>query len=284
MNAVKSVHIICDGNRTYSILKGHIKDIDPYAYDIAWRKLEYLTRYLINNKQIRFLIFTVTIRNNYLDRFRSETVRPVSRLLVNHYKRMRNFYSTKNVMVKFVGDIPLFIETSENPNLTKETINLIENMTKDNTDNYVALQVAYDHPYEYLKAFKMTHNLKDENLSTFYSLKKKAIAKYYGRDVPDIDLSIRTMRPRLSNSIPVLIGDYADFYFFPAPFPMLGKRQIDLILDDEKLRIDSKGGKYVYTDNDIKSLRKLSLKDFSNSPIFLGEKNSHLWLPISKKP
>lgn len=284
MNVINSVHIICDGNRTYSILKGHINDIDPYAYDNAWKKLEYLTKYLINNKQIRFLIFTVTVRNNHLDRFRAETVRPVARLLVNHYKRMRSFYSAKNVMVKFIGDLQLFIETSENPNLTKETISLIENMTKDNTDNFVALQVAYDHSYEYLKVFKMTQNFKDENLSTFYLLKKKAVTKYYGRDLPDIDLSIRTMRPRLSNSIPVLIGDYADFYFFPAPFPMLGKRQIDRILDDEKLRIDSKGGGYVYTDDDIKSLRNLSLKDFSNSPIFLGKKISHLWLPISKKP
>ncbi|MDG7041385.1 MAG: undecaprenyl diphosphate synthase family protein [Nitrososphaerota archaeon] len=276
---INAIHIICDGNRTYSILNNHINDLETFAYNSAWKELEYIIRTSIKYFDIKYMIFTVTIRKNHLNQKRAESVKPISLFLGDHYRRIRKTYSDYEVKAKFIGDVNLFIKTSEKPDFTMRMINLIEDKTKNNDKYFVFYQVAYDTIFEYLKVLsKYAIDLKNNDL---YENKLKM--DYYDINIPDVDLSIRTMRPRLSNTTPILIGEYADFYFFPAPFPLLRKNHLALIIKDALLRKESKGGSFIYKKEDIDAIRKYTFDDFYLKPMYLGKKVSRVWLPILSK-
>ncbi|MDG7037458.1 MAG: hypothetical protein JRM72_08790, partial [Nitrososphaerota archaeon] len=78
---INAIHIICDGNRTYSILNNHINDLETFAYNSAWKELEYIIRTSIKYFDIKYMIFTVTIRKNHLNQKRAESVKPISLFL-----------------------------------------------------------------------------------------------------------------------------------------------------------------------------------------------------------
>lgn len=275
---IESIQIICDGNRTYAILKGHIEDMGTYTYYNAWRKLENIVKIVIRDFNIKYSIYTITIRKNYLDQKRLESVKPVSSYLPRHYAVMKDFFENYKVKLKFIGDKRLFINSSENPKMTEDVIKNLERETSKNKEFFVFYQIAYDSIYEWVELFNKSRlNYDGANYNEYL---KKLKIKYYGIDMPEIQVVIRTMRMRLSNALPIIIGEYADFYFYPGPFPLLNKKHLKLIIDDAIARLESKGGSFMYSHEDIESIRKFGFSDFDKKPLFIGKKVSRVWLPI----
>ena len=284
--SMSCVHIICDGNRTYSIMKGHLKDIETYAYDEAWKKLEDVTRFIFDNSRVRYIFFTVTARRNHLDPKRAESVRPTATLLPNHLARTLEYYKRKRARVKFIGDNALFARTSAEPEKTARTMELLERETSGFEDRFVFHQVAYDSVYEYVKVFKRTLARKEWSRMGSMAFERTARElgeRYYGTHVPEVDVCVRTMRCRLSNTLPILVGEYADFYFFPGPFPMIQTGHLERIFEDYYLRRESKGGTFVYDREDIRALQKFRMDDFDLNPFFIGSRAAKVWLPIGKR-
>ena len=65
------IEIVCDGNRSYSILKGRTKDIEDYGYLAGWRNLETLVKVIVEDFGIRYSFYTITIRRNHLSSARA---------------------------------------------------------------------------------------------------------------------------------------------------------------------------------------------------------------------
>jgi undecaprenyl diphosphate synthase len=268
----KSVCIIADGNRIYSILLKKYKHLGEHAYRAAWDKVEDLSKYLFSLPYIEDVFFVVTIRNNHLETNRQEVIKPVADYLGEYMDRLMPSFKDYGVRVDFIGDVGLFIETSNNPIEIKRVVDNTKSKTSGFNDKFLYLMFAYDYYHELLdlinKINMPVHSIGDLRI------------KYYGRYMQDLDLIIRTGRPRLSRAIPMLISEYADFYIFPAPFSMLETKHIDDIFEDYRDRISSKGGKLCYSDNDIDAMQEFSLDDFNCDPLVLGTKVGNVWLPI----
>jgi undecaprenyl diphosphate synthase len=272
----KSVCIIADGNRIYSIILKKYKHLGEHAYRAAWDKVEELSKYLLSLSYIEDVFLVVTIRNNHLDPNRLEIIKPVAGYLGEYMERLMPTFREYDVRVDFIGDIDLFVETSNSPREVEQVINSIKLKTSKFNKKTFYQMFAYDYYYEILNLFNTARR-------PVQSIKDLRI-KYYGKNMQDLDLIIRTGRPRLSRAIPLLVSEYADFYTFPAPFSMLETRHINDIFEDYRDRVSSKGGKLCYSDKDINAMQKFNLDDFDCQPLVLGTKVGDVWLPVTKKP
>lgn len=271
----KSVCIIADGNRIYSIILRKYKHLGEHAYRTAWDKVEELSKYLFSLSYIEDIFLVITIRNNHLDLNRLEVIKPISDYLGEYMEKLMPTFSQHGVRVDFIGDVDLFIETSNNPIKVKQIIEDIKLKTIDFNSKHFYQMYAYDYYFELINVM----NSITGHIQTIDDLR----FEYYGKHMRDLDLIIRTGRPRLSRAIPIFVGEYADFYTFPAPFSMLESRNIEDIFKDYRSRVSSKGGKLCYSERDIDEMQKFSLDDFDCRPLVLGTKVGNVWLPIPKK-
>lgn len=270
----KSVCIIGDGNRTYSILSRRYEHLGEHAYRSFWDKIEELAKYLFKTSYIEDIFIIPTIRNNHLDPKRVEIIKPVADYLGEYMEKLMPTFIDQEVKVDFIGDIDLFIKTSNNPTETRRIIENTRNATRHFNKKHFYQMYAYDYYYEILK---LINEIKKPAKSI-----EEMRTKYYGREINELDLIIRTGRPRLSRAIPLLISEYADFYIFPAPFPMLETSHVEEIFDDYRNRLSSKGGKFIYSDSDVQAMQKFNLRDFDTTPLVIGTKVGNVWLPISR--
>jgi undecaprenyl diphosphate synthase len=270
----KSVCIIGDGNRTYSILSRRYEHLGEHAYRSFWNKVEDLIKYILEMPYIENVFIIPTIRNNHLDPNRVEIIKPVADYLGEYMERLMPTFIDQEVQVNFIGDIDLFIKTSNDPLGVRKIIDNTVNKTKNFSNKYFYQMYAYDYYYELLKLI----NEIDKPVESIEELR----IRYYGREIGDLDLIIRTGRPRLSRAIPLLISEYADFYIFPASFPLLNINHVEDIFGDYRNRISSKGGKFIYSDSDVQAMQEFSLEDFDTNPLVIGTKIGNVWLPISK--
>jgi len=270
---VKHVCYIIDGTRTYAILK-RIKNnrIYEYAYISGALQLQRLFEMTFNDFKIPFLTVAVTTRQNHLKRARTMKTIPEHVPFFAKEKWLDYFKSNK-VRVKFIGDRKLFVAAAKNRAEVLNYMRDIEKETMQFNRFHFFVMVAYDARYEYIK---LLHSTKTNSIS-------KLIKKYYGLNVPPVDIIIRSWRPRLSLCIPILVGEYADVYFFPQPFQYFNKKHYESILRDYSSRIKSKGGGFLYSKKEIQKIRKLKNLITKQKPLIIGRKVGNAWIPIPTK-
>ncbi len=266
-SAVQHVCYIMDGDRTFAILENVPKaDIDHFAYHSGAMALENLMKMAFDELGIKCLSVNLIGRRNCLSR-RESTAKIVSLVPKFFGKKWIDYFVRKGVRVKFLGDIDLFCSLAEDPSAIKDEILRIETLTSKFHNFHLFPMAAYEPSFEYMK-------LANEGRLTSPEEAKLA---HYGTDVPDVDLIIRSWRPKFSGCVPILTSDYSDIYFFPAPFQCFRLKHFKAIVADYEAR-----NKTVirYNQDDMEVIREHGAEIRNGTPVIIGRKVGKIWLPI----
>jgi undecaprenyl diphosphate synthase len=276
-NKIKHVCFIADGHRSFILLNNFninrdIKDVYKYAYKSGAKALEKTIKMTFDRLHIRYLTTNAISRENCIKR--SLSGKTIASLIPYLFKeRMLSYFIKNMVRVKFVGDIDLICSMASDPDKLRKTIAEIEQLTsKFNKYNLIIL-TAFDPVHEYLKLMK---NNKKDTID-----KKILIRRYYGFDVPQVDFLIRTWWPRYS-IIPILVGEHADIYLFPAPMQAFKEKHYVKITKDYMDRITSTDSGDAYIKGVSKNLSSIKTKILSADPLLTGIKINGVWMPFSK--
>ena len=257
-----------DGDRTFAILKD-IKEteINDYAYYTGAIALEELMKTVFNKQKIKCLTVNLVGRKNCKDR--PESIKIIVKLVPRFFgDKWIQYFIDNKIHVKFIGDLDLFCNLSEEPEKIKNDIDKVEHLTANFNDFYLNLMTAYESNYEYVNLLKNNTDKTIDELKTIY----------YGYNAPDVNIFIRTWRPKLSGGLPIFIGDYADIYFFTSPFQYFRMRHLKKILEDYSKRKEST--RVDYTEDDIKTIRSLSKNIEKGKVLVIGDKISNIWFPF----
>ena len=271
-NEINHVCFLIDGTRTFAIVNNvNAQKINDFAYSSGVPVLKDLIEATFVKRGIPYLSIALTTRSNALKR--SESMKIIPNTLMSYItERWYKFYSENNIRVRIIGDIDLFCSTADNPEELRSNIRDIEKKTEKFNKYHLVFMVAYDTTYEYIN-FLSKNNEKDV---------EKLIRAYYGFPVPKVDFLIRTWRPRLSGCVPILVGEYSDIYLFSSPFQCFDLDALKTIESDYRNRIESKGGGFLYTNEDIAKIHVMKDKILTKKISIIGTKVGNAWLPINR--
>lgn len=267
---VKHICLLIDGTRIYAILND-AEDIAKVAYKTLFDHLTNLQELLFLECGIPFLSAVTSTRINHFLRPDHE-IDEFSANLLRYVKESTPFFHENKVKFKFIGDQHLFCSRCNNPARALKLLVTTEKETRTYSAFHLFLMAAYDERHECVTYLTKAHTTDVKEL----------VYTYYGCNVPDVDVTIRFGRPRLSFCLPLLVGGYSDIFLYPIPFQYCTREDIMTILTDYGERPVSKGGGFAYSDNDIKSIRakKDNLKFIK--PQVMGTKIGRVWFPFKK--
>ena len=268
---VQHVCYLMDGTRTYQAFKKTTYEkINEKAYPDGMRKLHEIMKMSFHDFNIKFLTVNIIGRRNVV--LRKDSATSLEDIFPHFFLTVWKDYFIRNkIRVKFIGDLDLFCNSATDPDKVRKTLIETEKNTKKFQDYNLILMIAYEPSYEYLRIIK--NNIKVDSVD-------KLIKKYYGFDVPDINIIIRAWRAKFSGCIPLFVSEYADIYFFPAPFIYFNRSVYRIIIKDYLKRI--KSSNEVPTTKQIKELYNVR-KKISKKPLPIGELVGGRWLPMYKK-
>ncbi len=269
-NEVKHICFLMDGDRTYAITKKPDKmKVNEYAYYSGALSLERLMGMVFDKLKIRSLSLNLIGRRNCVNR--PDSVKNIANLVPMFFgKKWIEYFKRNKIRVKFIGDLGLFSSFGDDPESIKYEIKKIEAITSDFNDFYLILMAAYEPAYEYMRLSKSI------SLDNLEEMKKH----YYGFDIPDVDLIIRSWRPKLSGCLPILVSDYADFYFYTAPFQYFKLNDLKIIIGDHLNRANS--ASITYGPEEIETITKLNKKIANGKVFVIGKKVNNVWFPFTK--
>lgn len=285
MADLKHICVLMDGNRTYAIMEnlhGVEEDLNYQAYYSGAEALERLMRMTFNDLRVPCLSINLIGRENCVRR--KGTARAITKLVPHFFGDIwTGFFRENEVRVKFVGDLELFCNSSEDPEGLREEMKRVEDSTASFGRNKLIAMAAYDPAYEYSTFFgKMQAGARLELKDwESYDRERAELAKaYYGFEVPKVDLMIRTWRPKLSAMIPILVGEYADMYFFPAPFQLFDLEAYRRIVEDYKARASTPDTEEIWNAGG-----KIPMRDYREQirklkPTVIGREFDGVWLPL----
>ena len=203
-NKPNHIAIIMDGNGTWSKLKnlerkeGHKKGVETAKKIIGYsleEKIKNITLFALSNENLTRPKLEL---QNLFDIF------------FYSFAEEKNFLLENKIKIKFIGNLEKL------PNKLKENIQKLEKETKKNTNLNLFIALNYGGKQDIKQAFKKAINSK-------YVIKN--FEKYlYAKDLPEVDLLIRTGGfKRLSNFILWHLS-YAELYFTDILWPNFNKR------------------------------------------------------------
>lgn len=208
------VGIIVDGNGRWAKEKGLSRSL---GHKEGAKNLEKISTYIIN-KGVKYLSLYVFSTENF--KRSDEEVDYLMDLFTNKFKKDANKYNKENIKVIFSGrEYPL-------KEKVLETMKEIEELTKNNTKGTINFCLNYGSQYEIIDAIKKLNkdNIDIDNLDI------ETFNKYMYKELPPIDLLIRTSgEQRLSNFM-LWQCAYAEFYFPETYFPDFKKKDFDLAI------------------------------------------------------
>lgn len=267
-NDINHVCFLMDGDRTFAIIK-RVEDseLNEYAYYSGAMSLERLMSMTFRELRIKYLSLNLVGRRNCIKR--PGSVKTIVKLVPRFFgKKWAEYFVKNKIRVRFVGDIDLFCSLVDNPEEIKAEIRKVEYLTSTFSDFYLILMAAYEPTFEYMKLAKSS---KLENLE---DMKKE----YYGFSVPDVNILIRSWRPKLSGCLPIMVSDYPDIYFFAAPFQYFKMQQFNAIIKDYTERTSSSS--ITYEKEDMEIIRKYGNKIKKGNVMIIGKKVKNIWLPF----
>ena len=203
-NKPNHIAIIMDGNGTWSKLKnlerkeGHKKGVETAKKIIG---------YSLEEKIKNITLFALS--NENLTRSKLE-LQNLFDIFFYSFAKEKNFLLENKIKIKFIGNLEKL------PNKLKENIQKLENETKKNKNLNLFIALNYGGKQDIKQAFKKA-------ISSKYVIKN--FEKYlYAKDLPEVDLLIRTGGfKRLSNFILWHLS-YAELYFTDTLWPNFDKR------------------------------------------------------------
>ena len=210
-NIPNHVAIIMDGNRTWS----KINNLDPKEdHKAGVKSAKKIVKYAVEKNIKNITLFALS--NENLTRSRLE-LKNLFEIFFYSFVEEKKFLYEHKIKVKFIGDL------NKLPKKIKENTQLLENTTKKNNSLNLFVALNYGGKQDIRQAVKKA--LKDEN-------KNSNFEKYmYSKDLPEVDLLIRTGGfKRISNFI-MWQSSYAEFYFTNTLWPNFNKKSFFKALD-----------------------------------------------------
>ena len=210
-NIPNHVAIIMDGNRTWS----KINNLDPKeGHKAGVKSAKKIVTYAVEKNIKNITLFALS--NENLTRSRLE-LKNLFEIFFYSFVEEKKFLYEHKIKVKFIGDL------NKLPKKIKENTQFLENTTKKNNSLNLFVALNYGGKQDIKQAVKKA--LKDEN-------KNSNFEKYmYSKDLPEVDLLIRTGGfKRISNFI-MWQSSYAEFYFTNTLWPNFNKKSFFKALD-----------------------------------------------------
>ena len=210
-NIPNHVAIIMDGNRTWS----KINNLDPKeGHKAGVKSAKKIVKYAVEKNIKNITLFALS--NENLTRSRLE-LKNLFEIFFYSFVEEKKFLYEHKIKVKFIGDL------NKLPKKIKENTQFLENTTKKNNSLNLFVALNYGGKQDIKQAVKKA--LKDEN-------KNSNFEKYmYSKDLPEVDLLIRTGGfKRISNFI-MWQSSYAEFYFTNTLWPNFNKKSFFKALD-----------------------------------------------------
>lgn len=213
--ALNHVAIILDGNRRWAkrrflpTLEGHRKGFD---------NLVELTKYILNTNINYLSVFAFSTENFKRSK---EEVKYLMDLFARSFRKYVEDLSKENIKIVFSG-----IKQNLREDVV-EMIEYVEEKTKNNTKGTLNICLNYGGHLEIVEATKKILEDVSKGKIKETDISESLFEKYLFRQLPPIDLMIRTSgEERISNFMLWQLA-YAELYFTPVYFPDFDENEFD---------------------------------------------------------
>lgn len=217
MNKLNHLAIIVDGNGRWAKSIGKIRS---YGHLKGYENLKKIINYVNDNLDIKYISLFVFSTENF--KRSKDEVDYLMNLFKKGFKEEKDVYIKKNMKVVF---------SYKKEGLSKDIISIIEEVessTKDNTGLVVNFCLNYGGRSEIVDACKKIIDDKiDKN-----DITESLFSKYLYKELPDIDLMIRTSGEQRISNFMLWSLSYSELYFTKTYFPAFTTNELLEIIDD----------------------------------------------------
>lgn len=217
MNRLNHLAIIVDGNGRWAKSIGKIRS---YGHLKGYENLKKIINYVNDNLDIKYISLFVFSTENF--KRSKDEVDYLMNLFKKGFKEEKDVYIKKNMKVVFSG---------KKEGLSNDIISIIEEIesyTKDNTGLVVNFCLNYGGRSEIVDACKKIIDDKiDKN-----DITESLFSKYLYKELPDIDLMIRTSGEQRISNFMLWSLSYSELYFTKTYFPAFTTNELLEIIDD----------------------------------------------------
>lgn len=218
------VGIILDGNGRWAKEKGMKRTAGHLA---GYKNLLKLSKYILNSGTKYLSVFAFSTENFNRP---IEEVNYLMDLSVSGFKKDRKYFMKENIKVIFSGRRERLSDS------VLDAMDKIMEETSNNTNGVLNICLNYGGRAEIVDAVNKIIKEGKESIS------EEEFSKYLYRDLPDIDLMIRTSGEiRISNFMLWQIS-YAELYFPKCYFPDFNEKEYDKALEEFTKRDRRFGG------------------------------------------
>ena len=218
------VGIILDGNGRWAKEKGMKRTAGHLA---GYKNLKRISKYILNSGTKFLSVFAFSTENFNRP---IEEVNYLMDLFIEGFNKDRKFFMKENIKVVFSG---------RREKLSQEVLHAMDKMmeeTENNTNGVLNICLNYGGRAEIVDAVNKIIKDNKENIT------EEEFKKYLYRDLPDIDLMIRTSGEiRISNFMLWQIS-YAELYFPKCYFPDFNELEYDRAIEEYTKRDRRFGG------------------------------------------
>ena len=204
MNKLNHLAIIVDGNGRWAKNMGKIRS---YGHLKGYENLKKIINYVNDNLDIKYISLFIFSTENF--KRSKDEVDYLMNLFKKGFKEEKDIYIKKNMKVVFSG---------KKEGLSNDIISIIEEIessTKDNTGLVVNFCLNYGGRSEIVDACKKIIDDKiDKN-----DITESLFSKYLYKELPDIDLMIRTSGEQRISNFMLWSLSYSELYFTKTYFP-----------------------------------------------------------------
>lgn len=217
MNKLNHLAIIVDGNGRWAKSIGKIRS---YGHLKGYENLKKIINYVNDNLDIKYISLFIFSTENF--KRSKDEVDYLMNLFKKGFKEEKDIYIKKNMKVVFSG---------KKEGLSNDIISIIEEIessTKDNTGLVVNFCLNYGGRSEIVDACKKIIDDKiDKN-----DITESLFSKYLYKELPDIDLMIRTSGEQRISNFMLWSLSYSELYFTKTYFPAFTTTELLEIIDD----------------------------------------------------
>ena len=217
MNRLNHLAIIVDGNGRWAKNMGKIRS---YGHLKGYENLKKIINYVNDNLDIKYISLFIFSTENF--KRSKDEVDYLMNLFKKGFKEEKDIYIKKNMKVVFSG---------KKEGLSNDIISIIEEIessTKTNTGLVVNFCLNYGGRSEIVDACKKIIDDKiDKN-----DITESLFSKYLYKELPDIDLMIRTSGEQRISNFMLWSLSYSELYFTKTYFPAFTTNELLEIIDD----------------------------------------------------
>lgn len=217
MNKLNHLAIIVDGNGRWAKNMGKIRS---YGHLKGYENLKKIINYVNDNLDIKYISLFIFSTENF--KRGKDEVDYLMNLFKKGFKEEKDIYIKKNMKVVFSG---------KKEGLSNDIISIIEEIessTKTNTGLVVNFCLNYGGRSEIVDACKKIIDDKiDKN-----DITESLFSKYLYKELPDIDLMIRTSGEQRISNFMLWSLSYSELYFTKTYFPAFTTNELLEIIDD----------------------------------------------------